>query len=255
MPGELVHVHNQVSEQIRPPIVDGIHFPPIEATTLLRRTTYGTIKSTDKMPLPVNEYGVPDLDAIVEMSLPTIDRSYLFPEHSNRHHLASLARQYHEHPSGSKIPGMYRESGSLLARMQVQLHNYWHEIFEDSIAPDMDIMVQGAKEQMQINTLAFIGNTALQLSRATYIGYKEEAVRTRFKLRARIDATQLEGVYYDFLDSYPEGELGVFPNKEFIASMPFEDSVRELSKRTMPHGMDIRDRITSRLVEVGFSAG
>lgn len=232
--------------------MDGTHFPPIEATTLLKRELNGTIRTVDKMPLPVNEYGVPDLDAMIEMSLPTIDRGYILPEHSNRHHLASLARQYHEHPSGSKIPGLYRESGSLLARMQIQLHNYWHEIFEDSIAPDMDIMVQGTKEQTQINTLALIGNTALQLSQATYIGYKDEAVRTRFKLRAKIDAVQMEGIFYDFLDSYPEGQIGIFPRKEFIASMPFQQSVRELSKRTMPHGMDIRDKIATRLAEVGF---
>lgn len=252
MRGEKMYTHT--SEQIRPPIVDGIHFPPIEATTLLLRMPNGTIKAADKMPLPVNEFGVPDLDTIIDTSLATLDRSYTFPEPSNRHHLASLARQYHQHPSGSKIPGTYRESGSLVARMQVQLHNYWHEIYEDSVTPDMDTMIQGTKEQYRINTLAYIGNTALRLERATYEGYKDEAMRTHLKLRGKMDAAQLKGIYYDFLDSYPEGVVGIFPNKEHIASIPFQQSVSELKKRTRPHGLDIRDRVASRIAEVGFHA-
>lgn len=247
-------IHDGEFEWYRPPLADGVHFPPIEATTTLRRESNGTIRVADKIPLPVNEFGVPDLDKIIDISLATIDRSYEFPISSNRHHLASLARQYHQHPSGSKIPGNYRESGALLARVQVQLHNYWHELYEDSVAPDMDIMIQGFKEQTQITTLSQIGNAALQLERATYIGYKDEGIRELLKIRGKMDARQFKGIYYDFLNSYPEGVVGIFPDKAFIASLPFEQSVREISTRTMPHGMDIRSRVSARLAEVGFRA-
>lgn len=251
---ELLTTSARYPERERPPIIDGRHFPPMEMTTLLSREPSGRIRAREKMPLPVNEFGIPDLDTIIEHSLQTISRDYILPEHSNIHHLASLANQYRNHSTGSKIPVTYREGGSLLARAHVQLHNYWHEIYEDSIPPDMDVMIQATKEQTQINTLALIGNTALLLDRATYAGYSDESIRTHLKLAARMNAVQFKGIFYDFLDSYPDGQVGILPNREHIATLPFRDAVRELKNRTTPRGMDIRERIRGRLAEVGFRA-
>ncbi|MBI3888997.1 hypothetical protein HY312_00250 [Candidatus Saccharibacteria bacterium] len=230
------------------------HFPPLDASLLLHRTRKGRIKSFDKLPMPTNEYGVPDADSILEASLETLSSEYIIPTTSNVHHLVYPRRRYHDHPSGLSTPAQYRESASLMRRISIPIHNYWHEVFEDPVEPPMDVMYQWVKEQSRVDQLYYFGKTAIQLARSKYDEVSNiEIIEHRLKFQNVQDSLLLKSLFYDFLDSYDDSQLGLLPDREWLATIPFEKATRELGVLAGARALDIRRDSHKKIKEIGFS--
>lgn len=212
------------------------HLPPIEASTLLVNRGKGkiTVPTQWKLETPVDKNGIPVPSMILQEACETLDANYIFPPIRagnrlyNDHHTAYPAYRYYQHPSGLDIPGRYRDSSSLIMRIQIQLHNYIHVAFEPPKEPHMDVMEQWSQEQEQVDELFTIGKESIRLSRIQYNDEPDEKIREDLKRQARIEAVVQQAVFYEYLDRCDSGQLGLMPEKEELASLPFMKAVRSL---------------------------
>lgn len=236
------------------------HLPPLEASTMLRINAKGKARAPYKLATPVNDFDIPLPDKILEGALRTLDANYIFPpikgrDHRslyNDHHCAYPRSRYYYHPSHSPIPSLYRESASLMIRLPVQLHNYIHEIYDLPPDVDMDVMRQWAQEQTQVNQLFHLGKSAIQLSRLRFDGETDTTVRFDLQQRAKKDARVAQHMFYDFLYEYPDGILGLMPEKDWVASEPFPHAVRALGSIAGARSIDVRRHTYDLLKKYGF---
>lgn len=229
------------------------HLPPPEQSLLLKRDRKGAVKAVEKIPTPLNEFGIPDSDAMLQVALSTLSSDYTPPPVSNVHHLIYPREHYHNHPSGSLIPKLYRESASNMVRQYQQLHNYYHEIFLDPDEASMETMYLYAREQSQVNTLFFIGQTAIQVSREKYTTTTDDILRVHLRFNALRDARQFEGIFYDLLESYPESQIGLFPDREELAAQPFQKAVKALGILAGARSLDVRRSSTILVKKLGIA--
>lgn len=230
------------------------HLPPPEQSLLLKRDKKGTVRPIEKIPTPVDEFGIPDSDAMLEIALGTLSSDYTPPGISNVHHRIYPRDRYHNHPSGSIIPKLYRESAANMFRYQQQIHNYFHAIFEDPRETTMDVMHQWVIEQAQADQLFYIGQTAIQLSRAKYRDIESDMIRSHLRFHALKDSKQMKAIFYDFLDSYPDSQLGLMPDRTVLATEDFPEAVRMLGSLAGARSLDARRETHSLLKRVGIQA-
>lgn len=228
------------------------HLPPVDSSLLLRQTKNGSVKAVEKYETPVDDFGIPLPDQMLEIALSTLAADHVFPLRSNRHHHIYPRDRYHNHPSGSSIPKQFRESAALIYRYPQQLHNYLHELFYDPQETSMDVMYQWVKEQEQINQLFYVGQTAIQLSRAKYPEITDDTVRHHLRLDALRDSKQIKGIFYDFLDSYPDSQVGLMPDREWLAGEDFPKAVRALGVLAGARSLDARRETQEKLKKIGF---
>lgn len=228
---------------------DWSHLPPPEQSLLLRRYRKGTVKAIEKIPTPLNEFDMPDFDAIHEIALSTLSADYTPPDISNVHHLVYPRAKYQNHPSESPIPQLYRDSAWNMVKCYQQLHNYFHAVFLDPKIPSMDVMYECARDQSQVDTTFFVGQAAIQLSREKYDEIKhDELLRTHLRFIALQDSKRLQGIFYDLIESYPDSQIGLFPNKDDLLEVPFEKAVKTLGVLAGARCLDMR-RSSSILVK------
>lgn len=232
------------------------HLPPLDKSLLLHVTSNGTIKAVEKLPMPVNEFGIPEATAIMEAATETLAAGYEFPTsrwQSNVHHLVYPRRQYHQHTSGKPIPSQYRESAALMVRIPKQFHNYIHEIFRDPKEPTMDVMQQWVREQSQVSQLFNLGKLAIQLSRSRADASMTQLMeRQHYRYAKKPDPKLFEGLFYDFLDSYPDGQLGLMPDKEWLASQTITKATRALGTLAGARSIDARRDTRALIKKVGY---
>lgn len=217
------------------------HLPPPEASTVILRSETGKfyVPSKWKLETPVTERNIPVPSKILQLACETLAANYVFPplkiegsqKQYNDHHTAYPASHYYRHRSGSKIPGRYRESGSLIMRVPIQMHNYIHALFEPPPAVEMDAMEQWVKEQHSVNTLFDLGQRAIRLSRSRYDGEIDDSLRHSLQKNDRINSGIYQAIFYHELEATDNGELGLLPNIEKLKNVQFEQAVRELGTR------------------------
>lgn len=228
------------------------HLPPPEQSLLLRRDRKGVIKTVEKIPTPLDEYGIPDASEMLRIAMGTLSADYMPPGVSNVHHLVYPRHRYHHHPSGSPIPRLYRESAHNMVRYQQQLHNYFHEIFEDPIEASMDVMYTCAKEQSEVDTLFFVGQASIQLSRDKYTEIADdEILRSHLRFNALRDSRQLKGIFYDLIESYPDSQIGILPDKQWLVDQPFEKAIKALGSLAGAQSLDARRDAATLVRKIG----
>jgi hypothetical protein len=229
------------------------HLPPVDASVLLKVNKKGAIKAVEKLPTPVDEFGIPDGKTALELALSTLDAGHQFPRRYNRHHLVYPRVQYHEHTSGSEIPKLFRESKFLIWHYPQQLHNYWHEIYEDPIEPDFDVMYECVREQSEIDMLFCVGQTAIQLHRMRFADETDDITRRQLRMNALRDSRQCKAIFYDLLHSYPQSQIGILPDRQQLADMPFGNAIRALGTLAGSRSLDARRETHTLLTRVGIS--
>lgn len=232
---------------------DWSHLPPPEQSLLLKRDRKGSVRVIEKIPTPVDEFGIPDSDEILRIAMSTLSSDYVPPGVSNIHHRIYPRDRYHNHPSGSVAPKLYRESAFNMVRYQQQLHNYLHAIFKDPDEADMSVMFQCAREQAQTDELYFIGQTAIQLSRDRYQDVTDDVARTHLRFNALQDSRRFEGLFYDFLEAYPDGQIGLFPDKEWLASQSLRNATRALGVLAGARSLDARRDASILVKKIGIA--
>ncbi len=232
---------------------DWTHLPPPEQSLLLKRDRKGTIKTVEKIPTPLDEYGIPDANEMLRIAMSTLSADYTPPGISNVHHLVYPRSQYHHHPSGSPIPRLYRESARNMVRYQQQLHNYFHEIFADPLEASMDVMYLCAKEQSEVDMSFFVGQTAIQLSRNKYSEIVDDDIlRTHLRFNALRDSRQLKAIFYDLIGSYPDSEVGILPDRQWLVDQPFEKAVKALGTLAGAQSLDARRDAATLVKKIGI---
>lgn len=217
------------------------HLPPPEASTHIIQSESGKnyIPSRWRLEVPVTNRNIPIPRMILQMACETLHANYTFPplksegsqKQYNDHHTAYPANHYYRHRSGSKIPGRYRDTGSLIMRVPIQMHNYIHAIFELPPAVDIDVMEQWVREQDTVDALFVLGKRAIRLSRSSYEQEQDESLRRQLISNDRINSGIYRTIFYQELGATDKGELGLLPDVERLRKAPFAQAVRELGTR------------------------
>lgn len=216
------------------------HLPQVDQSLLLKIGTNGRVKAIEKMPTPVNEYGIPDADAFIAELSATLDSRYVPPFEANNHHLVYPRSLYHAEGQDS-IPYQFRETPSLKLRIPVQVHKYAHWVIEPAKMPSMDTMTQVVKEQRQIDQLFSIG-------RGVIGAYKwldsmiEEGQQTYHAAERYIENNEVQARFYDYLAQCEEPQIGLMPNIQELAQMDFRRAVRHLGGLSAAKALDLRRR-------------
>lgn len=230
------------------------HLPPPDQSLLLRHDRKGVVKAVEKLPTPLDEFGMPDPDVMLEIALSTLASDYEPPAISNVHHLIYPRERYHNHQSGSQIPRLYRESARNMVRYQQQLHNYFHEIFLDPVEASMDVMYQCAQEQSRVDMAFYVGQASIQLSRDKYHEIKDDDIlKSHLRFNALKDSRQMKGIFYDLLESYPVSQIGLFPDKDWLLDQPFQKAVKFLGTLAGAKSLDARRNATTLVKKIGVS--
>lgn len=203
------------------------HLPPVEQSSLLEITKDRRVRALDKIDTPVDEYGVPEPHRYLESLAETLDPDYLPPNTTNIHHLVHPRQRYHASGRDS-VQYKYRESPTVMLEMAQQLHNYGHWVMLPPEMPAYEVMEQRVKEQNQINTLFKLGRAVIAAPRWLDDMFGNGAQSYQVA-EAYVETHEpSEAIFYDYLDSCQDGQLGLMPDKQGLADMGIPAATRYL---------------------------
>lgn len=215
------------------------HLPPLESALLLKRDSSGKVRATDKLHVPLDDYGVPDPDAYLRLLLSTVDNTYVWPNSNNVHHLAHPRREYHEEGPRS-IAYKYRETAANMMCMPTQLHNYGHVVALIPPRPSQEVMEARVKEQDQINRLFKLGRGAISSDR-----WRQEMIQNgTYAYRLASDYVERYAPtpqdFYDYLEQCDDGEVGLMPDRQELYTMDIHEATRRLGVLAAARSLDFR---------------
>jgi hypothetical protein len=99
--------------------------------------------SKEKIPTPLNEHGVVDIDATVSAVMATIHSDYTWSRHSiNPHHFQWRADAYSRESQGvlNVQPAQFRNISPLKGHLPRELENWLHKVTEEPPVPSLEVM-------------------------------------------------------------------------------------------------------------------
>lgn len=221
------------------------HYPPPEVCEITKRTLNRRVRITEQVETPLDEFGRPDIVEMLRIVASSLDFEYEWPHATNVHHLAHTRRSYEE---AGDIPLAYRRSPSLMVNLPVQTHNMIHGLFEIPPMPSLDVMREHVIEQKRISTLFTLGRDAVKFTRWSQ-EIADGLQEGRYDNMRRMGevayyyanvATFREMQFYDRLDSYDKGELGLMPEPTSLAELPLAEATNQLAKLGAVRFRDMR---------------
>lgn len=207
------------------------HLPPAEASSLLIRAK-GKTRTKKRFPIEYDEFGVPDPAKTIEKVADTIDPEYRFLPLTNIHHYSWPRYKY----SRSEMESEYRSSPTLMMRMPIQLHNYLHAVTFRPQVPEIAIMQERVMEDRRAHDLYAIGRRAVRFAKHADklpLGTHDMAefqerkqLAKHFDMLCRDDTS----LFYEYLDSTPEGVFGILPDLDLLANEPLALAVGRLGR-------------------------
>lgn len=223
-------------------VLPGEHLPPAHVSSLLvqdRKT--GRTRAAYRLPTPVDEFGVPDTDALLMQTLSTFEVPYELPPQTNVHHAAWPRRSYED-----ELEREYRGGVALLMHVQIQIHNLIHASTEQPDKPERDVMVARVDEQRYTDAMFECGRRALRYARwsedveSMVNELADEAwienTRGYYGRMARYEADN----YQRLVDKMPEPQVGLLPPQEFIGGMGIVSATRYLGRYAAAEALDYR---------------
>ncbi|MGK2896166.1 MAG: hypothetical protein ACSLEY_00990 [Candidatus Saccharimonadales bacterium] len=189
---------------------------PLATHSELLNRRNGQLIVLDKLETPVDEYGIPQPHLLIKDVLGSVAISRVWTGGYDVHHVAWPEAAYHRYNDETEsLTGSYfRGAAALKVRLPRQLHNYIHAVTEPSPMPSEDVMQQWIKEQRQVSRL-YDTVSRKNLSDATDLS-EEQREKYRFNN------------YRQKLDTMEDGELGLMPNREQLASIDIDQARRIL---------------------------
>lgn len=189
--------------------------PLVEATDLLELQPNGRIYARDLLPTPVDEHGVPRRVELIRQVLGTVATRHIWTGDYDVHHTAWPGNAYRKviDRNSERIGSMYRGAGSLKVWTPRQLHNYIHKITEPPTPPPLEVMRQYALEHGQVDRLY----DTIKVS--SYIAVPELA-----ELPFEEQELLRKEAFDRKLDQMHDGEIGIMPDREYLAQLEIAES-------------------------------
>ena len=179
-----------------------------------------------KIETPYLEHGIIDHRSLVRQVLGSVASDYQWQgSFVGPHHLMWPRRLYphsHDATSPEGIAAQYRSSPSLQIIIQREAHMYLHQVTEPPVRPSLEVMYQYNIEQAQIASLFSLLNGKTFHNEALPPGVLED-------LRQRI--------FHDKLDHMQDGQVGLMPDREFLAQLELSDARTVLRRLARPLGI------------------
>lgn len=215
------------------------HLPPNDQSLLLYVNKEGRVRTYDKVPAPYNKHGLPDPQLYLNTLAETLDTAYVPPGQTNVHHLVYPRKQYHQYGTES-VQYRFREMTGLMMSISTQVHNYGHFVMEDYRMPAFDVMQQAVEENAQIVRLFKIGRAVITSDRWLYEMRQEGAQMYRTAERYERHYAPTEALFYDYLDSCSDSQVGIMPDRQSLADMGFEAATRSLGALAATRSLSFR---------------
>ena len=183
--------------------------PLLGKTSLLKRRG-GRILCEDKFDIPLDEFGIPRRVQLMRQVLGTMEKYHYWTGYTDVHHTAWPGSEYRRVISDEQelIGSAYRGAGSLKVRLPRQLHNYVHAITVPPPMPTFDVMRQYALEHSQVSRLY---DTIKVTSYDDFPNLASLPYEEQERLRAV--------AYQQKLERMQEGQLGLMPEREYLAGL------------------------------------
>lgn len=221
------------------------HYPPPEVCNITKRALNHRVCITERIETPLDEFGRPDILEMLRIIASNIDSEYEWPHATNVHHLAHTRRSYE---NAGETPLAYRRSPSLMVDIPVQTHNVIHGLFEIPPMPSMDVMREHVIEQKRIGTLFTLGRDAVKFTRWS-MEIEDGLQQGRYDVTRGVGKVasyyahmgMFRGMqFYDRLDTYDKGQLGLMPDPTLLAELPLSEATNQLAKLGAVKFRDLR---------------
>lgn len=119
------------------------------------RSGYQRIKITDKLPAPVDEFGIPRAEIMLDRIMGAMTTRFVWTGKIDLHHLATPKADYSAADTGS-IGSLFRGLSQLKIDLPRQKHDFVHAVFDYHKPPALDVMMQAISEVEQGKALQSI---------------------------------------------------------------------------------------------------
>lgn len=196
-----------------------VHLPP-------KHARLWDIAADGKLPTPLNEHGVVDLDGLVELGRRTIEDSYDWTSSLNDiHHLQWPGAFYVE----DELTQEFRETVGRKAYIPRTFHNWLHYITEPPPLPSEEVMQHVVDAERALRALASTASLAMRLTRMPWIPERKRDMR----LAEQYEAYQLHA---ESALAIPEAFLRVPPHELSAGSVEEMLEVsRTMGRRALTH--------------------
>ncbi len=191
-------------------------FNRIAQHTDLLRITGNRVAVHEYVDTPYDEHGIVDKQRLFQRILGSVASDFYWDgSYEGPHHLMWPREAYRGARTGAhrNTAMIFRSSQTLRVILPRELHDYTHKITEPPLMPTLDVMEQYNTEQAQVirlyDTVRFHGLKDFALPHA-----EKEAFRF--------------GQFHRLLEQMPDGELGLMPDKEYLASLSLHDARQTL---------------------------
>lgn len=206
--------------------------PLSEHTKLLTVNELDRVEIVDRLPPPVDEYGIPRPEIMIEQLLGQMaTENYIWVGRFDEHHLATpkadftVVRTSNEGDIGSAFRGL----SCLKIELPRQMHNFSHAIFELPGRPPLDIMRQAVLEVGQAKQLQMILNE-----------FTPQYPHPQTEQMKRLCISALHRA----IDGMEEPQIHPYPSLEMLSTMELSDietsinsllRVRQFSDKKLIH--------------------
>jgi hypothetical protein len=161
----------------------------------------------DKIDTPYDEYGIVDKRELLARVMGSVATNHIWKgTYEGPHHIMWPRYAYQMISPKSFRPRAthFRGSPSLKVILPRQLHDYLHIVTDPPVVPSNDVMMQYAKEQFQVQRLY----DTIRFHGALHLDQKTPEERENIQWQTMLDK----------LESMDEGQIGLMPDKEQLAS-------------------------------------
>jgi hypothetical protein len=203
----------------------------VEHTSLLKYNENERVEIVDKLPAPVDEFGIPRAGIHVQQIYDAMDtRAYVWTGKVDEHHLCTpkadftVVRTATEGDIGSSFRGLAQNKIELPRLM----HNFGHAVVELPKRPPIDVMRQALFEVGQGKQLMEIINLYMGPEGTVHDDIERAKALCLASLRRQIDRMV-------------EPEVGMMPSLESLSEMDFDtlrtavSTVRKFGNRRLVH--------------------
>ena len=156
----------------------------------------------NKIEVPVNQYGVPDREKLMEQVVANVPDGVLWGGQYDLHHVAWPRAEYRgiRTHQDEWAGANYRGTSLLKVYLPRKLHDHVHKATEIPDVPDVDVIEQWTSENRMIGRLYGI----------------IKAERVFENSRRRVPDSWKYNEYLYMVEKMRDGELGVLPDKEVL---------------------------------------